>query len=254
MRIHVLNKTLFFVLLAATAAQAQITTSNVNVRVTGKQCGELKDVYLVINGRDSEEQWVKLEPAGTCRWKTDLGAGTISTKSAQFSLRADLARSDCQKAVANETDMTANLEFFCCQPGPFRQVGVKIEPPMQVTYVRNVKPDAKARVPGIPCIEKAKFDAGQGAISSTQFSGEDVYLHFWPVSRKLPMPGLLLNGIVPEKGSRILNRDDVAQRFMVQRAQGKAAIAPTLSSNALSLDLKKLAELKFERAQIEVIK
>jgi len=244
-------KTLLCVLLAATAAQAQITTSNVNVLVTGKRCGELKDVYLVINGKDREESWVKLEPAGTCRWKADLGDGTITTSNAKFSLRADFARSDCQKAAANETDMTANLQFACCAQGPLRNVSVKVDPPMEVTYVRNVRPYA-AR--GIPCLEKATFTDGQVAIGGAQFSGEDVYLHLWPVNRKQPTPGLLLDDIVADKGPRVLNRGDVAQRLMVQRAQGKAAITPTLSSNALSLDLKKLAELKFERAQIEVIK
>src|SRR5829696_1463344 len=93
-------KTLVCVLLAAAAAQAQITTSNVKVLVTGKRCGELKDVYLVINSNDLEDRWVKLDPAGTCRWAADLGGGTISTSTAKFSLRTNLARSDCQKAAA----------------------------------------------------------------------------------------------------------------------------------------------------------
>jgi hypothetical protein len=248
---RIVFKTLVFLLLAATAAQAQITTANINVVVTGKHCGELKDVYLVINGNDSEEQWVKLEPAGTCRWKTDLG-DTISTKSAKFSLRADLARTDCQKAAANETELIANLVFACCALGPLRNVSVKIEPPMPITYVRNVRPSAGARNPGVPCLEQATFTAGQGAIA--QFSGEHVYLHLWPFGPKQQTSGLLLDDIVAGKGPLVMTRADVAQRFMVQRAQGKAAIAPTLSSNALSLDLKKLAEVNFQRAQIEVIK
>ncbi len=254
MRIHVMVKTLICVLLAATAAQAQITTSNVKVLVTGKRCGELKDVYLVVNGKDREENWVKLEPAGICRWKVDLGDGTITTSSAKFSLRAGVARSDCQKAAANETEMSANLEFACCAQGPLRNVSVKIEPPMPVTYVRDVRPFAGARIPGIPCFERATFPDGQVAIGSTQFSGEDVYLHLWPAGRKQQTLGLLLDDIVVDKGALVMTRNDVAQRLMVQRAQGKGKSAPTLSSNAISLDLQKLAEVKFERAQIEVIK
>ncbi len=253
---RIVINTLVFLLLAATTAQAGITTSNVNVLVTGKRCGELKDVYLVINGNDLEDRWVKLEPAGTCRWTADLG-GTISTSSAKFSLRAGVARTDCQKAAANEEKLTANLVFACCDQSPLHDMAVKIEPPMPVTYVRNVRPHAASQVPGVPCTEMARFPDGQGAISSAQLSGEDVYLHFWPVSPKRPTPGLLVDDIVGNaagKGPRILNRADVAQRFMVQRAQGKAASAPTLSSNAYSLDLKKLAELKFERARIEVTK
>lgn len=246
--------TLLCLLLATTAAQAEITTSNVKVLVTGKRCSELTDVYLVINGNDREDRWVRLEPAGTCRWTADLGNGTISTKNAKFSLRGDFARTDCQKATANETELTANLEFACCVQGPLRNVGVRIEPPMPFTYMRNVRPSTGTRVPGVPCIEKATFDEGQGTIGHTQFSGEDVYLHLWPVDRKQRTFGLLLDNIVVDNRPRVLTRDDVAHQLMVQRAQGKGGSVPTLSSNAMALDLKKLAELKFERAQLEVIK
>src|SRR5688572_11129828 len=159
------------VLLTAGAAQAQITTSHVKVLVTGKRCSELKDVYLVINGNDLEDRWVKLDPAGTCRWTADLGEGTISRSIAQFSLRGDFARSDCQKAAASEEELSANLEFACCAQGPLRNVSVKIEPPMPVSYVRSVRPFAGARVPGIRnCVERATFTAGQGAIGHAQFS------------------------------------------------------------------------------------
>ena len=39
----------------------------------------------------------------------------------------------------------------------------------------------------------------------------------------------------------------------VQRAHGNGS-APTLSSNAISLEAKRLGALKFERTRIEVIK
>ena len=133
-------ETLLCVLLAATAAQAQITTSRVNVLVTGKRCSELKELYLVINGDDLEDRWVPLDRApGTCNWTKDLGDGSISTSIARFSLRGDIARSDCQKAAANEEAVTANIEFACCVQGPLRNVSVKVEPPMPVTYTRDVK-------------------------------------------------------------------------------------------------------------------
>lgn len=247
-------KTLVCVLLAAAAAQAQITTSHVKVLVTGKRCSELKDVYLVINGDDLEDRWVKLDPAGTCRWTADLGSGTISTSNARFSLRGDFARSDCQNAAANETELSANLEFACCVQGPLRNVSVKIEPPMPVSYVRDVRPFAGARIRGIRCLERATFSEGQGAISHAQFSGEDIYLQLGPVDRKRQTIGLLLDDIVVDDGTLVLTRDGVVYRLIVQRAKGKGGSAPTLSSNAISLDIKKLGELKFQRAEIEVIK
>ncbi|HEX2121739.1 MAG TPA: hypothetical protein VHL59_08865, partial [Thermoanaerobaculia bacterium] len=245
--IHLVKALVCVLLLAATAAQAQITTSRVNVLVTGKRCAELKEVYLVINGEDLEDQWVRLEPAGTCRWTADLGAGSISTSIAQFSIRGDLARSDCQKAAANEEALTANLEFACCVQGPLRNVRVKIVPPMPVSYVRAVRPFAGARVRGIPCLERATFSEGEGSIGHTQFTGEDVYLHLGPADRKRQMFGLLLDDIVDDDGPLVLTRDGVVYRMVVQRAKGKARSAPTLSSNAISLDIKKLGELKLER-------
>jgi len=242
------------VLLAAAAAQAQITTSRVNVLVTGKRCGDLKELYLVINGDDLEDRWVRLEPAGTCRWTADLGEGSISTSVAGFSIRGDFARSDCQRAAANETKLTANLEFACCVQGPLRNVSVKVHPPMPVTYIRDVRPFAAARIPSIKCQERATFGEGQGTISHAQFSGEDVYLHLGPFDRKRPTLGLLLDDVVADDGTLVLTRDGVVYRLAVQRAKGKSRSAPTLSSNAISVDIKKLGQLKLERAEIEVIK
>jgi hypothetical protein len=250
-----LVKALICVLLAAGAAQAQITTSRVNVLVTGKRCSELTEVYLVINGDDLEDRWVKLEHAGTCRWTADLGSGTISTSIAQFSLRGDFARSDCRRAAANEEELIANLEFACCVQGPLRNMSVKIEPPMPVTYVRAVRPFAGARIPGIKdCTEFAMFAEGQGTIGAAQFTGEDVYLHLGPYDRKRPTIGLLLDDVVSDEGPLVLTLDGMVYRLIVQRAKGKSRSAPTLSSNAISVDTKKLGELKLQRAKIEVIK
>ncbi len=247
-------KALVCVLLAATAAQAQITTSQVNVFVRGKRCSELTNVYLVINGKDLDSGWVKLEPAGPCRWKADLGSGTISTSNARFSLRGDFARSDCQRAAPNEEQLTANLEFACCVEGPLRNVSVKIDPPMPVSYVRDVRPFPGARVPGIKCLERATFSEGQGSIGHAQFSGEDVYLHLGPFDRKQPMLGLLLDDVVNDDGPLVLTREGVVYRLAVQRAKGKARSAPAVSSNAILIDSKKLGTLKLERAEIEVMK
>jgi hypothetical protein len=241
--------------LAAGAAHAQITTSRVKVLVTGKRCSELREVYLVINGDDLEDRWVRLDPAGTCRWTADLGDGSISTSVAGFSLRGDLARSDCQRAAANEQELSANLEFACCVQGPLRNVSVKIEPPMPVTYVRAVRPFANARIPGLKkCFETATFAEGQGSIGRAQFSGEDVYLHLGPSDRKQQDLGLLLDDLVVDDGALVLTRDGVVYRLIVQRAKGTQRSAPTLSSNAITLDIKKLGVLKLERAEIEVIK
>jgi hypothetical protein len=226
----------------------------VKVLVTGKRCGELKEVYLVINGEDLQDRWVRLEEKGSCRWEAHLGAGSISTSVARFSLRGDFARSGCQMAAPDETDLSANLEFACCVPGPLRSVSVRIQPPMPISYVRNVRPFAGDRIPGIACLEQATFNEGQGSIEHVQFSGESVFLHLGPTNRKQLALGLLLDDIVVDDGVLVLTRDDVVYRLMVQRAKGKERSAPTLSSNAITVDIRKLGKLKFERAEIEMQK
>ncbi len=233
--------------------QAGITTPKVYVLVSD-DCKDLKDVSLIINGDEAHK--INLLPPGACHWTINLGDGTISTSTATFSLRADLKRSGCQRAAADNETRYANIEFHCCaKKGKFRNVSVTIKPPMPASYVRRVRPFPDDRVPGIDCRESAPFDEGQGVIPNTLFDLEDVYLQLGPYDRKRQAPGLLhLNEIVFEDGVRVLMRDDVIYRLMVKRARGKLQSAPTTSPNAISLDIKKLTELKFERAEFEVIK
>lgn len=249
-----LAEVLLALFLAAAAAQAQVTTSRVNVLVTGARCGELKNVFLVIDGDDLEDLWIRLEPAGTCRWTADLGQGTISTALSRFSLRVDLARTDCHQAAANEEQLAAELEFACCAPGTLRNVRVKTEPPMPVSYLRDVRPYASSRVGAIRCLEKGTFAEGIGAIRHTQFTGEDVFLQFGAPKPSRTDVGLLLDDVVADGRPLVLSRDDVVYRLAVQRAQGKARTSPTLSSNAITIDVKKLGTLKLRRAEIEVLK
>ena len=246
-------KTLICVLLVATAAQAGITTANVKVSVSGKRCGELKnlDVYLVINGNDREDRWVKLVRDGDCHWMKDLEAGTISTSIATFSLRAGMMRSGCQRAGADEKKLVANIEFSYSGKGEFRNVSVKIVPSMPVSYVRYVHLSDEGLNP-IKCREFATLTDGEGSISNAKFKDEDVYFDFGPFNANRERLGLLLNGL--DDGTLLLTIDGVVYRLTVQRVKGKVRSAPTLSSNAMSLDIKKLTDLKFERAEFQVIK
>jgi hypothetical protein len=252
---RLVTKVLFCVSLVAATAQAGITTSNLTVRVTGNgiRCGELKDVYLIINGNDLGARWVPLRD-GVCEWIVDLKGDTISTSIAKFSLRFGLKRSGCQMATAKEEGMTANLVFSCCAEGPFRNLSVKTEPPMPVSYGRDVKPFPEDLGVPVQCLETATFAEGRGAIHNALFTREHIYLDLGPLNRKRVMLGLLLNSMVVDDGTLILTLDDVTYRLMVQRANGKMRSVPTLSSNAISLDIKKLEKLKFERAEFEVIK
>ena len=125
---------------------------------------------------------------------------------------------------------------------------------MPVSYVREVRPFAGARVRGIKCTETATFEEGQGSIGNARFSGEDVYLQLGPVNQSRPALGLLLDDIVVDDGTLVMTRAGVAYQLVVQRAKGKQQSAPNVSSNAILLDIKKLGALQLDRAEIEVIK
>lgn len=248
-------KTLVCVLLAASALQGDgITTNDVRVRITGYGCEKLTDLYLVINGDDLRARWVPLDDdkgAGKCHWKTDLGGDSISTSIATFSLRAGPMRSGCKRAGADENRLRANIEFAYSGNGEFRNVSVKTVPSMQVRYVRYVHPFAEDRNP-IPCREFATLDDGEGSIRNAKFKGEDVYFDFGRFKPKSQSLGLLLNYL--DDGPLLLTLDGVVFRLTVQRVKAQVRSAPTLSSNAMSIDIKKLADLKFEHAEFQVIK
>lgn len=259
-----LARALVCVLLVAAAAQAHVTTSRVNVFFTG-DCDQLKKVFLVIDDDDLESRWVQMDldkkMEGRCHWTTNLGVnGSLSTALSHFSLRIDLAddrhgaRTDCHRAAANEENLSAEVEFACCNDDPLRNLRVKTYPPMPVSYLRNVPKDSERRVLPIDCIEVGTFRAGTGAIRHTQFSSEKIHLQLGTRVPKRQTPGLLLNDIVVDDGALVLTRDGVVYRLMVQRAKGKMQSAPTTSPNAISLDIRKLGELKFERSEFEVIK
>lgn len=231
----------------------EVTTAIVKVRVTG-DCN-LKDVRLVINGDDLEIRWVPLESDGMCRWTVNLGDERISTSTASFSLRADMKRSGCKKAEADVTDETkpfANLVFTCCK-GPFRKVNVKVVPPMRVNYVRDVHPFAEDRNP-IRCLEFATLDDGEGSISNARFKDEEIFFDFGRFNPKRQELGLRLNPIMVDDSPLRLTLDGVVFRLTVQRVKAQVRSAPTLSPNAMSLDIKKLVNLKFERAEFQVVK
>ncbi len=256
-----LARTVVCILLAAAAAQAQVTATRVNVHVNGRRCDELKNVFLVIDDVDQDNQWLPLDKDGTCHWTKKLGEGSsFSTKLSHFSLRADFARTDCHQAAPNEKMLAGDLEFDCCNDDPIQNVHVKIQPPMPVSYLRSVPRDPNVdrkrqlQIRAIDCTEAGRLRAGTGAIRAMQFSAESIYLQLGTRDPEPKTPGLLLNAIVANDGKQILSFNGMTFRLMVQRGKGKMRSAPGFSSNAITLDIKKLEALKFEQAEFEVIK
>jgi hypothetical protein len=254
--------------LFAAAAQAQLTTSRVDVHLTGDTCKEIRNVVLVIDDKDVNDR-ITLDPLhdkthGSCWWTTNLGVdGSYSTTLSHFSLRVDFAtkgegaRTDCHQAGANYDDLAGEIEFRCCSDRHFRDVHVTTDPPMSVSYLRRVPNKSEPRVRGIDCVEVGALAAGTGTIGHTQFPGEHIELQLGTPKPDRKVTGLILNDIndiAAGDGTLILTRDGVVYRLLVQRAKGKMRTVATFSSNAISLDIKKLGELKFRRAEFEVIK
>jgi hypothetical protein len=250
--------------LLVAAAHAQVTTSRVNVTFTGA-CDQITKASLVIDDEDLESLRAPLELdtkyKTRCHWTTELGMNrTLSTALSHFSLRIDLAdqrhgaRTDCHRAAANEESLSAEVAFACCDDAPFRNLRIKTDPAMPVSYLRNVPKGSDKGASPIDCIEVGTFIAGAGAIRHTQFSSEKINFQLGTREAKRQTPSLTLNDIVVDDGVLILTRDGMVYRLQVQRAKGKMQSAPTTSPNAISIDITKLGELKFERAEFEVIK
>lgn len=249
----------------ATAARGDVTTSVLHVAINGLGCDKVREVYLVINGRDETQEWIALDPApGRCQWTKDLGSDrTFSTAFAHFSLRVGLAgtnlvRTDCHKAagsekkVGNEETLVADLDFGCCNEEPIRDVTIRMTPSLAVSYLRDVAREKHKR--SIRCQEVGFLRGGSGTIRSAQFGGEDVYLQFGLAKADRKSLGLLVDDLPKhEPGVPIvLTQDGIAYRLTVQRAKGKSKTTPNLSSNAIDIDIQKLGDLRVEHAEVTV--
>ena len=239
------------IFLVSTAAQAQITTSRVKVRVTGR-CDGLQNVFLVMDDHDLET--LPLEKTKErCRWTADLGEKRrFSTKLSHFSLRFELGRTDCRQAVAEKKELIAELEFACCSDDPPQHVHVTTEPKMPVSYLRTVSKNPDETTRSVKCTEFGTFPKGSGRIGYAQFDDEKIDI-LLGIAKPKGEPGLILNDVGLHGGTVLLRRNGVVYRLIVQRAKGKTSTS-TLSSNAISIDIKKLEELKFESAEFAVIK
>lgn len=239
-------------LLLPAAAQGQVTTSNVHVRINGPDCGKLQDVFLIMD--DEDNGWIKLNKApGDCEWEKKLGQDrSFLTSHSHFSLRYDSGRTDCRQAAPNknEKDLVGELEFNCCSGDPLRNLRVTTDPRMPISYVRHVGRDRQAPR-SIDCNEGGIFDKGTGPISYVQFSDENVYIEFGTPAPKLRLQGLSLNAVVAGGDTVVLQRNGVVYRLAVQRAKAKTKTGmPTFSSNAISIDVKKLGDLKLDHVEI----
>ena len=247
-----LARTVVCVLFASAAAQAQITTSKINVSVSGEHCSEMKDVYLIIDGDDFNGRWVKLKNVEDCQWTKNL-TDTLSTALSYFSLRFNFGRTDCHKAIPDLGEFAAKLEFVCCSPARLRNLSLNIEPQMPVSYIRDVHKNPQSRIGAIDCVEFGTFLEGTGEIQRTQFSDEKIYLQLGRTKANRRKLGLPLNDLAGGRDALVLTRDGLTFELAAYRAKGRTN-TPTLSSNAISIDLKQFDQLKLKSVEFAVIK
>jgi len=238
------------------------------VFITGDRCEKVQKVSLVIDDDDLRDSWIPMDPLRdknnnkmACHWTTNLGVnGSVSTALSHFSMRVDFAerrhgaRTNCYQASPNDEALSAEVQAPCCLDEHFQDLLVNTKPPMPVSYLRRVPKNPKKPLLGVACTETGTFSLGTGEIGHTQFSGEHIDLQLGESNPKRKAPGLILNGVIAGDDTLVLTQNGVAYRMSVQRAKGQMGSPPTLSSNAISVDIKILSDLKFERAEFRVIK
>lgn len=236
-------------------AQDDVTTTSLDIRLSGKGCEEIREIWVVIQGEDAESTWRPARFVENCHW-TATAVRRFSTEYAFFSLRFDDARTECHKSEAvfpATGDPYAKLAFDCCISKPFRQVTLAPTPSMPISYMRLVS----EKVPGIPkhtdsrpCIEYGTFEE-PGTIGYLQYGAEELFLQPGLARANKKMTALNIN-VLPEvqKGKSIsLTADDIRHRLGIQRLKGYRS-APRLPLTAMELDADYLKRLELKTLRV----
>lgn len=237
-----------------TGARAQngepVTTRTLDISFSGEQCAGLPDpISVVMADEDGNKDRILIKRQGLCEWRGEVPK-TFDAGLIHFSLRLPAGRTDCQTPDTDTEPGVARLTFDCCSVDAPQQVTINTETMVKdlvvaVSYIRRVQRSSdKRQTRSVPCREHAVFDRGTGTIDHVQFLSESLRLQLANRKPKPEAPGLLVR--VPEikdgkkvNGDVHLDRGAVVWALAQQRANVDGGV-PTLSSNAIDIDHKRL--------------
>lgn len=245
-----------FILCFAFAAAAY-SQERVEIDIA-KPCARVPDeIIVVMNGEEDAESTFPATRTADCHW-SGMALHQIDLSRDRFSLRLgpNVGRTDCHKAN-NRDGMIARLEFPCCYPPPVRQVDVTVSADDDVGYYMRVVPKKKSDPRSVPCTESALFEEGTATIFDVQFAQEALRLQLTDKDRTVFRPGLLVDdGAVLRNaaagGEWEISQAELVRALTSQRAQGKAAAAPNLSSIAIDVDVKNLNAVGLQSVNVKV--
>jgi hypothetical protein len=244
-------------------AVAQAQTSGplrigiLDIRITGVDCDNLPpQITVVMADKDGKEDRFSIRKIGTCRWKDDTPR-TFDASLTHFSLRLIRARTECRMADPYQEPGVGVLNFKCCDAEPVRQVTIRAEMVIKdrsvaVSYLRRVP---KGSDGSVACTEHGTFQ-GTGTIDHVQFHSESLRLQLGDKEPKPTAPGLRVKIPEVKKGRKVnfdvqLDRDDIVGNSTEQRVQADES-PPTLSSNAIDIDDKKLKKAGVKTLKLAV--
>lgn len=235
------------------------------VVLNGMSCGGAPDdIYIVLDDDDGSEN--KAQREGNI-WVWTPPKALILGDRAHASIRFGGSRTDCRNAswsryAKDPSQYVATFTFQGCSEEPARNVTVRANPLIHVSYVRTLPAAPRGtgadRSPA-PCLEQSSFVAEPKrahTIHAVWFEAETLRLQMNRDKATLNEPGLRVNDIVNEIEAnkvegKVFDAAGVAYLFSVQRGKGRDG-SPNLSSSAIDIDIKKMKDAGFEFLALSV--
>jgi hypothetical protein len=232
------------------AVQAELARK-LDVTFVGR-CPDAKTIIKAV--KDGEDIGTKsLKHVEGCSWTVTLAK--FSTTQSYFSFRlSDGRRTECYRPYAEKVSpdaWIAKLDVYCCSNEAGKEVTVKPDPEMDVSYLRQLTGKVQGSPPGmaVPYIEEGTLDPEKPVIDHVQFRIEKIHLQLGTEPPEPDAMGLWVNDLplAVKKGYEQLKPDGVVYRLIVQRVE-----AGDLSMNAIELDVVKLIDVKLEKLEVWV--
>jgi hypothetical protein len=255
-----------FVISCAVEAPAQraFVTANLDIHLTGARCGDVSDVWVVMDGREREVFPARKDPAEKCHFTATRPGGTFDAELSRFSLRLGIARTGCRKAEVQRIsgEAAATLVFSCCGPRT-RDIEISTTEEMPLAYTRAVAKDPHDPK-SLPCEESYSDYIQPVKILSVWYAGvlrtpspavETVRVEFGERDAKRKVPLLIFNDASVTKylsrPESVLSAAQILAAGREQRAKGEAGAPPLLSPAADDAERARLKQIGLKRVTVK---